>query len=65
MNVFRRFAPEHREKMLEYYGKVLGLRSLSPITARRRQPDDPLRRGIGAGQAGERSHGERQYRPGR
>jgi len=32
MNVYRRFAPEHREKMLEYYGKVLELRSLSPIS---------------------------------
>ena len=31
MNVYRRFAPEHREKMLEYYGKVLALRALSPI----------------------------------
>jgi catechol 2,3-dioxygenase-like lactoylglutathione lyase family enzyme len=31
MNVYRRFAPEHREKMLEYYGEVLALRSLSPI----------------------------------
>jgi catechol 2,3-dioxygenase-like lactoylglutathione lyase family enzyme len=32
MNVYRRFAPEHREKMLEYYGKVLELRALQPIT---------------------------------
>jgi hypothetical protein len=32
MNVYRRFVPEHREKMIEYYGKVLELRSLSPIT---------------------------------
>lgn len=32
MNVYRRFAPEDREKMLEYYGKVLALRALSPIT---------------------------------
>jgi hypothetical protein len=32
MNVFRRFAPEQRDKMIEYYGKVLGLRSLSPVT---------------------------------
>jgi catechol 2,3-dioxygenase-like lactoylglutathione lyase family enzyme len=32
MNVFRRFAPEHRDKMVEYYGTVLGLRSLSPVS---------------------------------
>src|SRR5688572_31335297 len=31
MNVFRRFPVETREKMLEFYGKVLALRSLSPI----------------------------------
>jgi catechol 2,3-dioxygenase-like lactoylglutathione lyase family enzyme len=31
MNVYRRFAPEDRERMLEYYGKVLELRALSPI----------------------------------
>lgn len=31
MNVYRRFAPEHRTKMLEYYGQVLALRALSPI----------------------------------
>jgi catechol 2,3-dioxygenase-like lactoylglutathione lyase family enzyme len=31
MNVYRRFAPEHREKMLQYYGQVVALRSLSPI----------------------------------
>ena len=30
MNIFRRFAPEHREKMLEYYTKVLALKSLTP-----------------------------------
>jgi catechol 2,3-dioxygenase-like lactoylglutathione lyase family enzyme len=32
MNVYRRFVPEHREQMLEYYGKVLALRALSPVT---------------------------------
>ena len=31
MNVYRRFAPEHHGKMLEYYGDVLAIRSLSPI----------------------------------
>jgi len=31
MNVYRRFVPEHRDKMLEYYGQVLELRALQPI----------------------------------
>jgi catechol 2,3-dioxygenase-like lactoylglutathione lyase family enzyme len=31
MNVFRRFPVDQRAKMLEFYGKVLALRSLSPI----------------------------------
>ena len=31
MNVYRRFAPEHRAKMVEYYEKVLALRPLQPI----------------------------------
>ena len=32
MNVFRRFPPEVRDKMLEYYGKVLAVRSLNPVS---------------------------------
>jgi catechol 2,3-dioxygenase-like lactoylglutathione lyase family enzyme len=31
MNVYRRFAPEHRAKMLEFYEKALGLQPLQPI----------------------------------
>jgi len=31
MNVYRRFAPEHRAPMIEFYGKVLALRPLKPI----------------------------------
>jgi catechol 2,3-dioxygenase-like lactoylglutathione lyase family enzyme len=32
MNVYRRFPVELREKMVDFYGKALGLQSLSPIT---------------------------------
>ena len=32
MNVYRRFVPEHRDKMVEFYDKVLTLRALQPIT---------------------------------
>jgi catechol 2,3-dioxygenase-like lactoylglutathione lyase family enzyme len=31
MNIFRRFAPDIRTKMLDYYGNVLGLQALQPI----------------------------------
>ncbi len=31
MNVFRRFPPEIRAKMIDYYGTVLGLHALTPI----------------------------------
>jgi len=31
MNVFRRFPAEIRAKMIDYYGKVLGLQALTPI----------------------------------
>ena len=31
MNVYRRFAPEHRTKMLEFYEKAVALRPLQPI----------------------------------
>ena len=32
MNVYRRFVPEQRAKMIEFYDKVLALRPLQPIT---------------------------------
>ncbi len=31
MNVFRRFPPEIRAQMIDYYGKALGLQPLQPI----------------------------------
>ncbi len=31
MNVFRRMAPEGRQKMIDFYDKVLGLQALNPI----------------------------------
>jgi mono/diheme cytochrome c family protein len=31
MNVYRRFLPEHRAKMIDFYAKVLSLRPLQPI----------------------------------
>jgi catechol 2,3-dioxygenase-like lactoylglutathione lyase family enzyme len=64
MNVFRRFAPENREKMLEFYGKVLGLRSLSPITLG--GGNQMILFAVGTGQVKLASGltGSRQYKPG-
>jgi hypothetical protein len=31
MNIFRRFSPDIREKMVEFYNQVLGLQALTPI----------------------------------
>src|SRR5688572_19724215 len=64
MNVFRRFAPEHREKMLEFYGKVLALRSLSPIALG--GGNQMILFGVGTGQVKLATGltGRRQYNPG-
>jgi catechol 2,3-dioxygenase-like lactoylglutathione lyase family enzyme len=64
MNVFRRFAPEHRDKMVEYYGKVLALRSLSPITLG--GGNQMILFGVGTGQVKLASGlvARRQFRPG-
>jgi hypothetical protein len=64
MNVFRRFAPEHRDKMIEYYGKVLALRSLSPITLG--GGNQMILFGVGTGQVKLASGlvARREFRPG-
>jgi catechol 2,3-dioxygenase-like lactoylglutathione lyase family enzyme len=63
MNVYRRFAPEHRAKMLEFYEKALALRPLQPINLGGGQ--QMILFGIGTGQvklasglkAGRKYHG--------
>lgn len=64
MNVFRRFPPDKRDKMLEFYGKVLGVRSLSPITLG--GGNQMVLYGVGSGQiklaSGQQSN--RQYKAG-
>ncbi len=64
MNVFRRFAPENREKMLEFYGKVLALRSLSPVQLG--GGNQMILFGVGTGQVKLATGltGRRQYNPG-
>ena len=64
MNVYRRFAPESRDKMIEFYDKVLGLKSLRPINLGGGQ--QMILFGIGSGQiklASGLKEG-RQYHPG-
>ncbi len=48
MNVYRRFAPEQRARMIEFYDKVLGLKSLQPINLGGGQ--QMILFGIGSGQ---------------
>jgi catechol 2,3-dioxygenase-like lactoylglutathione lyase family enzyme len=64
MNVFRRFPPETRDKMLEYYGKVLALRSLSPVSLG--GGNQMILFGIGTGQVKLASGlvARREFRPG-
>ena len=64
MNVFRRFSPEVRDKMLEYYGKVLALRSLNPVSLG--GGNQMVLFGVGSGQVKLASGlvGRREFRPG-
>jgi catechol 2,3-dioxygenase-like lactoylglutathione lyase family enzyme len=64
MNIFRRFSPEIRDKMVEFYNQVLGLPALTPIQLSRTQ--QMLLFKVGTGQiklASGLSQG-RQYHPG-
>ena len=64
MNVFRRFSPDIREKMVEFYNQVLGLQALTPIQLSKNQ--QMLLFKVGAGQIKLASglSGGREYRPG-
>ncbi|HEY5411243.1 MAG TPA: VOC family protein, partial [Caulobacteraceae bacterium] len=64
MNIFRRFSPDIRDKMVEFYNQVLGLQALTPIQLSRNQ--QMLLFKVGTGQiklASGLSQG-RQYHPG-
>jgi hypothetical protein len=64
MNIFRRFPAEQRDKMLEYYGKVLALRSLSPVSLG--GGNQMILYGVGSGQVKLASGlvARREFRPG-
>ena len=64
MNIFRRFSPDIRDKMVEFYNQVLGLQALTPIQLSRSQ--QMLLFKVGTGQiklASGLSEG-REYHPG-
>src|SRR4029450_13975835 len=48
MNVYRRFAPDQRAKMVDFYDKVLALKPLQPITLAPGQ--QMILFGVGSGQ---------------
>ena len=64
MNIFRRFDPAIRDKMVEFYNQVLGLRALTPIQLSKSQ--QMLLFKVGAGQIKLASglNAGREYRPG-
>jgi len=64
MNIFRRFSPDIRDKMVEFYNQVLGLPALTPIQLGRNQ--QMLLFKVGAGQIKLASglNAGREYRPG-
>lgn len=64
MNVFRRFAPEHTAKMVEFYGKVLGLQPLRPITLSPNQQVILFRVGSGQIKLAAGLQKTRKYHPG-
>jgi catechol 2,3-dioxygenase-like lactoylglutathione lyase family enzyme len=63
MNVYRRFSPDIRDKMIEFYNQVLGLQSLNPINLGRGQ--QMLLYKVGAGQLKLASglNADRKYHP--
>jgi hypothetical protein len=64
MNIFRRFSPDIRDKMVEFYNQVLGLKALTPIQLSKSQ--QMLLFKVGAGQIKLASglNSGREYRPG-
>jgi catechol 2,3-dioxygenase-like lactoylglutathione lyase family enzyme len=64
MNIFRRFSPDIRDKMVEFYNQVLGLQALTPIQLSKTQ--QMLLFKVGAGQIKLASglNAGRDYHPG-
>ena len=63
MNVYRRFPPEQRDKMVEFYDKVLGLQPLQPINLGGGQQMLLFRVGSGQIKLASGLKADRQYHP--
>ena len=64
MNVFRRFSPDIRDKMVEFYNQVLGLPALTPIQLSRTQQMLLFKVGTGQIKLASRLNAGREYHPG-
>jgi catechol 2,3-dioxygenase-like lactoylglutathione lyase family enzyme len=64
MNIFRRFPPDIRDKMVEFYNQVLGLQALTPIQLSRSQQMLLFKVGTGQIKLASGLNAGRQYHPG-
>jgi len=64
MNIFRRFPPDIRDKMVEFYNQVLGLKALTPIQLSRTQQMLLFRVGTGQIKLASGLTPGREYNPG-
>ena len=64
MNIFRRFSPDIRDKMVEFYNQVLGLQALTPIQLSRSQQMLLFKVGTGQIKLASGLSAGRQYHPG-
>lgn len=64
MNIFRRFDPAIRDKMVEFYNQVLGLEALTPIQLSKTQQMLLFKVGTGQIKLASGLNAGREYRPG-
>ena len=64
MNIFRRFSPDIRDKMVEFYNQVLGLQALTPIQLSKTQQMLLFKVGTGQIKLASGLNAGREYRPG-
>ena len=64
MNIFRRFSPDIRDKMVEFYNQVLGLPALTPIQLGKNQQMLLFKVGTGQIKLASGLNAGRQYHPG-
>jgi catechol 2,3-dioxygenase-like lactoylglutathione lyase family enzyme len=64
MNIFRRFSPDIRDKMVEFYNQALGLQALTPIQLSKTQQMLLFKVGTGQIKLASGLNAGREYRPG-